>query len=299
MERRLGWQRGEERMGSDMWMTTCFFYSSQRLFQSHHSVRRVAQIFFLFFFFFPPKVSPLCLTHKHTDMGKTHTAKQASHAMKNHFLPLLIQTTAKFLGQVEPNTSAGAGLGRNVTGARPLWQEIFSVGKNMGRASIIRVSQREVEEAGDIVAMLLWDSHCVFWDCALPVCLSHLWVPRPLSTSLCVCLPHFRSCCLLVFCTDFLMNFSGRRHNKRDNGWKEIIIILLYFSWDSNPGIHLYACFSDPGNCLLPGKPGRRVMKQETCNIHEKHTTGPWHDLQSTGRYNNAQFTLHLRAYSQ
>ena len=63
--------------------------------------------------------SPLS-TEGFTCLFDTQTWGENTHSKPGFtFLPLLIQNAAKFLGQVEPNRSAGAALGRNVTG-RPL-----------------------------------------------------------------------------------------------------------------------------------------------------------------------------------
>jgi len=88
-------------------------------------------------------------------MWEKHTQYTRSHIQQRTFSPLLIQATAKFLGQVKPNRSAGGALGRNVTGARLLWQVYSQQGKTRRAGSGICVSQGEVEEAGDVVAMLL------------------------------------------------------------------------------------------------------------------------------------------------
>lgn len=53
---------------------------------------------------------------------ETHRHEKNTHGKLVLLLPRLIQNTAKFLGRVGPNRSAGARLGRNVTGARALWQ---------------------------------------------------------------------------------------------------------------------------------------------------------------------------------
>lgn len=139
MEIREALQRGED----GEWDVTDkeFIYSSpQLLFHGHYSVLREALRTP------PPPHLFICLTQKLTD-SKPGLTRRA-------FLPLLIQNTAKLLDQVKPNRSAGAGLGRNVTGARPLWQ-VLRWGKTWRGGSRICVSQEEVEKAGDAVAKLL------------------------------------------------------------------------------------------------------------------------------------------------
>lgn len=208
-------------MGNDTWLTTSLF----TLLLSFSFT--VITLFWATVgssdFFFSTKVSPVCLPWKHTDMGKTHIVSQVSHEAENLYNPKYRQIPG----------SSGT---KQISRCRA-WQEchtntttlagIFSVGKNMGRGK--------------------WDS-CILggrgggWGrcChapvrfptvysgvgALPVHLSHPYqVPRPLSTCVCVCLSDGKSYCSPVFSTDFLINDSGRSHNKQDNG----VIILDYY----------------------------------------------------------------------
>lgn len=70
------------------------------------------------------------------------------------------------------------------------------------------------------------------------------------SVCVCVCLsPRLKQLLLacLFFFTDLLINAATTNQTMV---LKEILIILLYFSWDSNPGIHLCAGFPDPGKTV-------------------------------------------------
>lgn len=77
------------------------------------------------------------------------------------FLPLLIQTTAKFLGRVEPNRSAGVSAWQECHRSMITLAGIFSAGEKHGeggsgiRVPRVEVVVGEVEEAGDVVAALL------------------------------------------------------------------------------------------------------------------------------------------------
>lgn len=208
-------------MGSGTWLTTSLFTLCLSFFSTvttlFWATERSSDLFS-----FSPKVLSVCLTQKHTDMGNIHTA--------NRVFLFLISSKILPNSWVEWNQTH-----QPVRGLAGMSQEHEHFGRYILTGKLkkkkkkkhweevgggICVSQGEVEVAGDVVATLLWDSHCVFWDCALPVCLSHPYqMPRPLST-----------CVWAIVGLSFVLIpwYSERCHNKQDHRSKQTITV---FSW--------------------------------------------------------------------
>lgn len=181
------------------------------------------------------------MTQKHTD-SKPGLACSA-------FLPLLIQNTANIPGSSESKQISRCRARQECHRGTTTWAG-SQVGKKHGAGgSGIWVSQGG-SRAG-------W-GRCRYPPVRFPLCI--LVSSCASLTSLLGAIIDLWLCyCWPLFYTGFLIDTTENKIMIS----KEIIIIFLYFSWDSNPGIQLCTCFCDPGNGLLPGKPGRRVMKLE------------------------------------